>query len=247
MALTPLRPLLKDRRVVLASASPRRREILGLTGLAFDVIPSRFEESRRSAASPCAGAYALDTAAGKALEVAGRVCQAVDGLILEKPADRQDAYRMLCRLSGKEHSVFTGVAVVACSGSDPKPEVQGFLEETRVTFSPLSEELIWEYIDSGEPMDKAGAYGIQALGGMLVERVDGDFLNVVGFPLNRFCRELGKILTGNSRPRTGNSEAQTGESLSQVNKTSPTWNSSGVPLSGLSAAPAVSQNPPVSN
>lgn len=82
MALTPLRPLLKDRRVVLASASPRRREILGLTGLTFDVIPSRFEESRRSAACPCASAYALDTATGKALEVANRMCQVGRGDVL---------------------------------------------------------------------------------------------------------------------------------------------------------------------
>lgn len=86
------------------------------------------------------------------------------------------------------------------------------------------------------PRDKAGAYGIQALGGMLVERVHGDFLNVVGFPLNRFCRELGRILTGNSG-------AQTGESLSCVNKTSLKGNSLGVSVPGL----AVSQNPPVAN
>lgn len=74
------------------------------------------------------------------------------------------------------------------------PEVHAFHEETRVTFSELSDELVWEYVDSGEPMDKAGAYGLQARGGMLAERVRGDFLNAVGFPLNRFCRELGRML-----------------------------------------------------
>ncbi|XP_070945535.1 probable bifunctional dTTP/UTP pyrophosphatase/methyltransferase protein isoform X2 [Macaca nemestrina] len=116
----------------------------------------------------------------------------VGGLILEKPVDKQDAYRMLSRLSGKEHSVFTGVAIVHCSSNDRQlhTRVSEFYEETTVKFSELSEELLWEYIHSGEPMDKAGGYGIQALGGMLVESVHGDFLNVVGFPLNHFCKQL---------------------------------------------------------
>uniref|UniRef100_A0A0D9RZP6 Acetylserotonin O-methyltransferase n=2 Tax=Chlorocebus sabaeus TaxID=60711 RepID=A0A0D9RZP6_CHLSB len=99
---------------------------------------------------------------------------------------------MLSRLSGKEHSVFTGVAIVHCSSNDRQlhTRVSEFYEETTVKFSELSEELLWEYIHSGEPMDKAGGYGIQALGGMLVESVHGDFLNVVGFPLNHFCKQL---------------------------------------------------------
>uniref|UniRef100_A0A7N4NLQ4 Acetylserotonin O-methyltransferase like n=1 Tax=Sarcophilus harrisii TaxID=9305 RepID=A0A7N4NLQ4_SARHA len=118
--------------------------------------------------------------------------QTVDGMILEKPADKRDAYNMLSRLNGKIHSVFTGVAIVHCSSKDMhlKTEVFEFYEETKVKFSDLSEELLWEYIHSGEPMDKAGGYGIQALGGMLVEYVHGDFLNVVGFPLNHFCKKL---------------------------------------------------------
>lgn len=112
--------------------------------------------------------------------------------------DKQDAYRMLSRLSGKEHSVFTGVAIVHCCTKDGQldTEVSEFYEETTVKFSELSEEMLWEYIDSGEPMDKAGGYGIQALGGMLVEYVRGDFLNVVGFPLNRFCKELAHLYHG---------------------------------------------------
>nr|XP_060148125.1 probable bifunctional dTTP/UTP pyrophosphatase/methyltransferase protein isoform X3 [Globicephala melas] len=116
-------------------------------------------------------------------------------MILEKPVDKQDAYRMLSRLNGKEHSVFTGVAIVHCCSKDGRldTEVSEFYEETTVKFSELSEELLWEYINSGEPMDKAGGYGIQALGGMLVEYVHGDFLNVVGFPLNHFCKELARL------------------------------------------------------
>uniref|UniRef100_A0A8C0VAY6 Acetylserotonin O-methyltransferase like n=1 Tax=Cyanistes caeruleus TaxID=156563 RepID=A0A8C0VAY6_CYACU len=119
----------------------------------------------------------------------------VDEQILEKPVDKQDAYRMLSRLNGKEHSVFTGVAIIHCRSKDNQLEMEitDFYEETKVKFSELSEELLWEYIHSGEPMDKAGGYGIQALGGMLVEYVHGDFLNVVGFPLNHFCKKLAEL------------------------------------------------------
>uniref|UniRef100_A0A8C2G020 Acetylserotonin O-methyltransferase-like n=1 Tax=Cyprinus carpio TaxID=7962 RepID=A0A8C2G020_CYPCA len=103
--------------------------------------------------------------------------QTVDGLILEMPTDKQDAYRMLSRLSGKERRVFTGVAIVLCHD-----KMVDFYEETKVKFAELSEE-----------MDMAGVYGIQTLGGMLVEYVQGDFLNLVGFPLNHFCKQLGLI------------------------------------------------------
>ncbi|KAM9667623.1 putative bifunctional dTTP/UTP pyrophosphatase/methyltransferase protein isoform 3-T3 [Dama dama] len=208
MLLCPVIRKLQHKRVVLASSSPRRQEILSNAGLRFEVVPSRFKEKLHKASFASPQAYAMETAKQKALEVAGRMHQkdlrapdvvigadtivAVGGLILEKPVDKQDAYRMLSRLSGREHSVFTGVAVVHCCTKDGQldTQVSEFYEETTVKFSALSEELLWEYIDSGEPMDKAGGYGIQALGGMLVEYVHGDFLNVVGFPLNRFCKEL---------------------------------------------------------
>uniref|UniRef100_A0A4X1TCB8 Acetylserotonin O-methyltransferase like n=1 Tax=Sus scrofa TaxID=9823 RepID=A0A4X1TCB8_PIG len=195
MVLCPVIGKLLQKHVVLASASPRRQEILSNAGLRFEVVPSRFKEKLPKASFPTPHAYAVETAKQKALEVASRMYQAVEGLILEKPVDKQDAYRMLSRLSGKEHSVFTGVAIVHCCSHDGQLDthVSDFHEETRVKFSELSEELLWEYIDSGEPMDKAGGYGIQALGGMLVEHVCGDFLNVVGFPLNRFCKELARL------------------------------------------------------
>ncbi|KAM9347861.1 putative bifunctional dTTP/UTP pyrophosphatase/methyltransferase protein isoform 2-T3 [Symphorus nematophorus] len=117
-------------------------------------------------------------------------------MILEKPVDKHDAYRMLTSLSGKEHSVFTGVAIVLCHEKENEEvdyQLIKFYEETKVKFADLSESMLWEYINSGEPMDKAGGYGIQALGGMLVEYVHGDFLNVVGFPLNHFCKQLDLI------------------------------------------------------
>ncbi|KAM9576387.1 putative bifunctional dTTP/UTP pyrophosphatase/methyltransferase protein [Trichechus inunguis] len=211
MVLCPVIGKLLHKRVVLASASPRRREILSQAGLRFEVVPSRFKETLEKDAFPTLYTYAIETAKQKALEVAHRMhakdfqtpdvvigadtIVTVEGLILEKPVDKQDAYRMLSRLNGKEHSVFTGVAIVHCSSTGHRLEtkVLEFHEETKVKFSELSEELLWEYIHSGEPMDKAGGYGIQALGGMLVEHVSGDFLNVVGFPLNHFCKKLAQL------------------------------------------------------
>ncbi|XP_042529410.1 probable bifunctional dTTP/UTP pyrophosphatase/methyltransferase protein isoform X2 [Dipodomys spectabilis] len=207
MALLPALRRLRAQRVVLASASPRRRDILTQAGLRFEVIPSKFKETLNKDDFPTPAAYAVETARQKALEVAERLYQkdlqvpdlvigadtivVVDGLILEKPVDKQDAYRMLSLLSGRTHVVVTGVALVRCrppgklrQGTDGRlgTDVTAFHEETRVTFSALSEELLRE--------DKAGGYALQAQGGMLVQAVQGDALNVIGFPLNRFCRAL---------------------------------------------------------
>ncbi|XP_076119503.1 putative bifunctional dTTP/UTP pyrophosphatase/methyltransferase protein isoform X2 [Alosa pseudoharengus] len=219
MVLNPVINKLTGKLVVLASASPRRLEILTNVGLRFEVVPSWFKETLDKALFKDPQDYAVETARQKALEVARRMpykhlktpdivigadtVVTVDGHILEKPSDKQDAYRMLSSLSGKEHSVFTGVAIVLCQEKEDKEvdfNVVDFYEETKVKFAELSEDMLWEYINSGEPMDKAGGYGIQALGGMLVEYVHGDFLNVVGFPLNHFCKTLGTIY--NSPPES---------------------------------------------
>ncbi|KAK9401899.1 N-acetylserotonin O-methyltransferase-like [Crotalus adamanteus] len=196
MVLNPVIKKLVDKRVVLASSSPRRQEILTNAGLRFEVVPSWFKETLEKSTFSAPYQYAVETAKQKALEVANRMhvkhlqtpdivigadtIVTIEEQILEKPVDKQDAYKMLSRLSGKEHSVVTGVAIVHCSSKDDylDTEVTEFFEETKVKFAELSEELLWEYIHSGEPMDKAGGYGIQALGGMLVEYVHGDFLNV---------------------------------------------------------------------
>ncbi|XP_070606993.1 probable bifunctional dTTP/UTP pyrophosphatase/methyltransferase protein isoform X2 [Erythrolamprus reginae] len=211
MVLNAVLKKLLDKKVVLASGSPRRLEILNNAGLQFEVVPSRFKETLEKSTFSAPYQYAVETAKQKALEVAKRMhvkylqtpdivvgadtIVTIEEQILEKPVDKQDAYKMLSRLSGKEHSVITGVAIVHCSSKDDylDTEVTEFFEETKVKFSELSEELLWEYIHSGEPMDKAGGYGIQALGGMLVEYVHGDFLNVVGFPLNHFCKKLSEL------------------------------------------------------
>ncbi|XP_054471584.1 probable bifunctional dTTP/UTP pyrophosphatase/methyltransferase protein [Anoplopoma fimbria] len=211
MVLNPVISKLSGKLVVLASASPRRLEILSNAGLRFEVVPSWFKETLDKGLFKAPHEYAVETAKQKALEVARRMpfkhlktpdivigadtIVTVDGMILEKPADKDDAYRMLSSLSGKEHSVFTGVALVLCHEKENEVDYQliEFYEETKVKFADLSDNMLWEYINSGEPMDKAGGYGIQALGGMLVEYVYGDFLNVVGFPLNHFCKQLDLI------------------------------------------------------
>ncbi|MEE6469069.1 hypothetical protein FKM82_008488 [Ascaphus truei] len=212
MLLNPVISKLAGKRVVLASGSPRRQDILSNVGLRFEVVPSWFKETLEKSSFSAPYEYAVETAKQKALEVAGRMhvkhlktpdivigadtIVTLGDAILEKPVDKQDAYNMLSRLSGKEHSVFTGVAIVHCRSEEDnrlETDVVDFYEETKVKFADLSEDLLWEYVHSGEPMDKAGGYGIQALGGMLVESVHGDFLNVVGFPLNHFCKKLAEI------------------------------------------------------
>lgn len=212
MLLNPVISKLAGKRVVLASASPRRQDILSNVGLRFEVVPSWFKETLDKSLFSAPHEYAIETAKQKALEVTRRMhvkhlktpdivigadtIVTLEDTILEKPVDKQDAYNMLSRLSGKEHSVFTGVAIVQCrsqEGNHLETDVIDFYEETKVKFADLSEALLWEYIDSGEPMDKAGGYGIQSLGGMLVESVHGDFLNVVGFPLNHFCKKLAEM------------------------------------------------------
>ncbi|RVE58323.1 hypothetical protein OJAV_G00208140 [Oryzias javanicus] len=217
MVLNPVISKLAGKLVVLASASPRRQEILRNAGLRFEVVPSWFKETLDKGLFKAPHEYAVETAKQKALEVARRMpfkhlktpdivigadtIVAVNNMILEKPVDKQDAYRMLSSLSGKEHSVFTGVAIVLCHDKDNQEvdyQMMAFYEETKVKFADLSEDMLWEYINSGEPMDKAGGYGIQALGGMLVEYVHGDFLNVVGFPLNHFCKQLDFIYNHSS-------------------------------------------------
>ncbi|XP_023806588.1 N-acetylserotonin O-methyltransferase-like protein [Oryzias latipes] len=217
MVLNPVISKLAGKLVVLASASPRRQEILRNAGLRFEVVPSWFKETLDKGLFKAPHEYAVETAKQKALEVARRMpfkhlktpdivigadtIVTVNSMILEKPVDKQDAYRMLSSLSGKEHSVFTGVAIVLCHEKDNQEvdyQMIAFYEETKVKFADLSEDMLWEYINSGEPMDKAGGYGIQALGGMLVEYVHGDFLNVVGFPLNHFCKQLDIIYNHSS-------------------------------------------------
>jgi septum formation protein len=181
-------------RVVLASQSPRRRELLTLIGLPHDVRPANLDESVLPDEEPRAHAERL--ARAKALFVAAQERGAVvigadtivvlDGEILGKPRDAADAARILRRLSGRTHTVFTAVAVardgVVLSG----------VEEVEVTFRTLTDEQITTYIATGEPMDKAGAYGIQGFGAVIVERIHGDYFAVMGLAIGRMVDLLSR-------------------------------------------------------
>lgn len=203
--LEPLFSVLDKKRIVLASASPRRREILRVLGLRCQIVASSFKENLDKSRFAQPVDYALATAIGKAQSVAKVLREeptpvdlvigadtivVQDGQILEKPKDASDAVRMLTQLSGKTHLVQTGVALVHWCGSELKTRT--LQETTEVSVALLSPAVIEAYVATGEPFDKAGAYGIQGKGGSLVERINGDYFNVVGFPVHRFCRELTK-------------------------------------------------------
>lgn len=179
------------KRIILASASPRRRRLLGQIGLTFTVDESNIPED--TAAYPSPREIVLGLARRKAEEVAARHDDALvigadtivvlEGRILGKPADAADAAGMLATLSGRTHEVFTGFCVVETPGGRSVAD----FERTRVTFRALGREEIDAYVRSGSPLDKAGAYGIQDdLGAVFVERIEGCYYNVVGFPLAKF-------------------------------------------------------------
>lgn len=184
-------------RIILASQSPRRRQLLGQLGLEdFAILVPDVDESYDPALSPeeivssiCrrkAQAARDLSGDGDAVIIAADTMVFLDGLRLGKPHSREEAFQMLRSLSGREHQVCTGVTV--CRGD--RTETQ--CESTAVRFRPLTDREIWAYIDTGEPMDKAGAYGIQGLGALFVEGIRGDYCNVMGLPLFR----LGRMLAG---------------------------------------------------
>lgn len=172
--------VLSQRKILLASGSPRRREILTLMGLPFTVSVSNFEENLDKSLFAEPYEYVLANATGKARDVATRESGAdlvvgcdtivvLDGYILEKPKSEGDSFQMLRALSGRSHTVISGVALFA-KGRLDKP-VSSFFEETTVWFAELSDAAIAAYIRSGEPADKAGSYGIQGLGGSFIRKV----------------------------------------------------------------------------
>jgi len=175
-------------QVILASASPRRQELLRLVGIEHVVMPAEIDETYTPGETPAAHAERLAREKAGALNRADAVVigsdtiVVVDGDVLGKPRDRDHAATMLRRLSGRSHVVMTGVAVAW------RGRISSGLEEVGVTFRSLGDDEIERYIDTGEPMDKAGAYGIQGFGATIVDRVDGDYFAVMGLPLNRLVR-----------------------------------------------------------
>ena len=182
--------------IILASNSPRRRELLAQIGIRdFQILSPDVDETVEPGLSPARMVETLSlrkarAAAGRAgaddLILAADTVVALDGRVLGKPRDQGEAFAMLSALSGREHRVYTGVTVLG--GGQAATEH----EETAVAFRALSPEEIRDYIATGEPMDKAGAYGIQGVGALLVQGIRGDYCNVVGLPLFR----LGRMLSG---------------------------------------------------
>ncbi len=180
------------KRFIAASNSPRRRELLTLAGYRFEVVPSDADETLENSTNAEAAVHEL--AKRKALFVSEKnkgavvlgcdTVVALDGTILGKPESDEEAFAMLKSLSGREHEVYTGVYITDGEKSE------SFVSCTKVEFYPLSDETIRSYIATNEPRDKAGAYGIQGLGSMLVKRIDGDYFTVMGLPLNECARTL---------------------------------------------------------
>jgi septum formation protein len=167
--------------LTLASSSPRRRQLLEMLGMTVRVVPPNIPEVRRPVETPMD--YVERLAREKALAVSGRLVLGADTTVvvrdevLEKPVDASDALRMLRKLQGRTHQVVTSVALVADEAIHQATDV------TNVVFRRMEESFLEAYVATGEPMDKAGAYGIQGYGAALVERIDGDFFSVMGLPL----------------------------------------------------------------
>lgn len=181
--------------LILASASPRRKELLNMLQLSFQIASSDVDETYDAALSP--EKIVQELALRKAKSVAKQHENATvigadtivvyENNILGKPKNAQEAVDMLTKLSGNTHAVYTGVAIVQAS------KTSLFYEKTDVTFWKLTEEEIDTYVQTGEPFDKAGAYGIQQLGATLVKKIHGDYYTVVGLPIAKTIRELKKF------------------------------------------------------
>jgi septum formation protein len=184
--------------LILASESPRRKELLSILGIPFSVVPAAIEETPGAGENP--EKFALRVAGEKGMEVASRVSQsvvlsadtvvAIDNEILGKPVDNYEAVRMLRRLSDRDHFVYTAVCIV----NQVKNETLTGIDRTRVTFSPLDDDQIRDYISRENVLDKAGAYGIQGYAGVYIPKIEGNYFNVMGLPLplvhQLLCRTL---------------------------------------------------------
>lgn len=184
-----------EQRLLLASGSPRRKELLQNMKLSFDVIVSNIEETIDETISPEELVQSLSYQ--KASSIAQNHPEAyvigadtivlLENQVLGKPTDKENALQMLLQLSGRQHHVLTGVTIIK------DKQMVSFYERTLIEFWSLTHDEIWNYIKTGEPMDKAGAYGIQGLGAYFVKRINGDYYSVVGLPVARLMRELQKL------------------------------------------------------
>lgn len=189
-------------RYILASASPRRKELLSQIGLEFEIAPAGCKEetaftqpadivmdlARKKAA---ATARERPGVTGTEIIIGADTAVAVSGRILGKPKDKEDAYRMISMLQGKSHKVYTGVCLLLRGGG--RDEERCFYEETEVAMHPVNEEERRAYAETGEPLDKAGGYAIQGRSAVFIKEIRGDYNNVVGLPLARIYQELRKL------------------------------------------------------
>ena len=191
---------MKDQKVILASNSPRRRELLHQIGIQPEVIPSQIEELTTSQLPE---EIVVELSLKKAEDVADRTLEsaliigadtivAVDGMILGKPKSHEDAYKMVKRIQGRSQEVYTGVTLIYKEKG--RSRGRSFVEKTEVSVYSMTEKEIKSYTDSKEPMDKAGAYGIQGVFAAYIEGIHGDYNNVVGLPIGRVYQEWKKLM-----------------------------------------------------
>jgi len=188
-------------KIILASGSPRRRQLLAQAGLDFEILVSDADETidgepheqvaalaQRKADAVCA---LLNEKGEKneAIIIAADTLVCANGKVLGKPADEKEAYDMLHLLQGKKHTVYTGVVMKPINSTNIK-DCTAFVDAAYVYFRPLTDREIRAYINTREPFDKAGAYGIQEKGALLIERVEGDFYTVMGLPISKLCVQL---------------------------------------------------------
>lgn len=193
------------KKMILASASPRRRELLARVGMEFEVMPSDAEEKTENG-SPAGMVRELSRMKALAvfqklsgeekaqsLVIGADTVVALDNNIMGKPKNREDAVKMLSALQGRTHQVYTGITLIWQEGKSMAEKEISFYEETSVTMFPMTPEEIEEYVATGEPMDKAGAYGIQGKFAAYIKGISGDYYNVVGLPIGRLYQEVKKI------------------------------------------------------
>ncbi len=184
-------------RIILASGSETRKSIINKFGLKFEIIPSKYEEDMSLKLEP--KKLAMELAYGKANDVARGLDEGIvigidtfvyfDGKVIGKPKDKEDAMKILKNFSGKTHLVYSGIAII---DSATKKTIKDY-EVTKVKFRKLSDDEIKKYVESGEPLNKAGAYGAQGKGGILAERFEGCYYNVEGFPTSKILNNLKKF------------------------------------------------------
>ena len=206
--LQPVKYILQQKRIILASSSPQRKQLLQSIGLNFDIIVSDFAEDLDLLSyKENLSQYVIDTAEQKCRLVYQRIKSnehekqhnviiigadtmcSLNNVVYGKPSDKEDAFRMLKAFSNNTHQVCTGVCILQGDMT-----IKTFSETTDVTFGFIDDATIRAYIETDEPMNKAGSYGIQSLGATLVKKIDGDYANVVGFPIYHFCTQLKALI-----------------------------------------------------